>query len=271
MKKKIVHVLVLAFAVLAVVLIHNRVRYEAEEAEKLAVETAAQPSELSVEAEEPLPTIRLGGDVVRGLMSENEELGGVNIVLAEDDGSGTVCTFTDVAVDAWYADAVNYVVSAGLMSGVGDKQVFRPDYGVLRETFVSILYRFADGETGGAKRSFDDVPEESEYYDAVVWAADSAVLKPVSAETFGVGEFVTCEQALVSLYRLAGRPETDGSLAGYPYAAKVSESGRNAVDWAWKNGLIEEDKENGCIWYPTQAISRAQVALLLLRTSEKFS
>ena len=75
---------------------------------------------------------------------------------------------------------------------------------------------------------------------------------------------MTCEQALIGLYRVAGEPETDGSLTDYPYAAKVSESGRSAVDWAWKNGLITEVE---CVWYPTQAISRAQVALLLMRYS----
>ena len=34
------------------------------------------------------------------------------------------------------------------------------------------------------------------------------------------------------------------------------------MTWAWNNGLITEKE---CVWYPTQAISRAQVALLLMR------
>ena len=55
---------------------------------------------------------------------------------------------------------------------------------------------------------------------------------------------------------------TGGTLDDYPYAPKVSESGRDAVTWAWNNGLITEKE---CVWYPTQAISRAQVALLLMR------
>ena len=274
MKKRIIQVLTIALALLAVVLIHRRVRYETEEAAKLASAVTAEQSEetaLPADAAHAAPVLRLGEGVTLGTMAENAELGGVNITVTSEDGTETVYTFTDVAAGAWYADAVNFAVSAGLMSGVGDKQVFHPNYGVLRETFASILYRYAKGEPAAKKLTLDDVAEDAWYHDAVTWAVNSGLLMPASGQTFGVGEYMTCEQALIVLYRLAGEPETDGSLAEYPYAAKVSEYGRSAVDWAWKNGLITEDDitENECVWYPTQAISRAQVALLLTRFSEK--
>ena len=79
---------------------------------------------------------------------------------------------------------------------------------------------------------------------------------------FDPSGFLSCEQAIIVLYRLAGEPTVTGTLDDYPYAPKVSESGRDAVTWAWNNGLITEKE---CVWYPTQAISRAQVALLLMR------
>ena len=62
------------------------------------------------------------------------------------------------------------------------------------------------------------------------------------------------------IYRLAGEPTVSGTLDDYPYAPKVSESGRDAVTWAWNNGLITEKE---CVWYPTQAISRAQFVTIL--------
>ena len=139
---------------------------------------------------------------------------------------------------------------------------------IAREIYALLLYRFTDSSVGELRSEFDDVSEGIWFYDAVTWATGMGILQPVSERVFGVGEFMTCEQAIVSLYCLAGEPETDGSLADYPYAARVSEAGRAAMDWAWKNGLITEDE---CVWYPSQAISRAQTALLLMRFSEKNS
>ena len=266
MKKLILRVLAILLLVFAIVLIHKRVQYEAEEASRLAEE--AQSAGSFAQDLEKVSIPRAGADVTLGRVSENTEQGGVDIVTTGEDGTETVHTFTDVAADSWYVNAVNYVVSAGLMNGSSEKPVFLPDYAIRREAFALLLYRFANGAVGDLRASFEDVNETVWYYDAVTWATEKGILTPVSANTFGVGEFVSCEQAIICLYRLAGEPETDGSLADYPYAAKVSETGRAAMDWAWKNGLITEDE---CVWYPPQAISRAQMALLLLRFNEKIS
>ena len=268
MRKLLKRVLLLALAVLAVILIHNRVQKEREEAEKNAVAVTEQAEAPETEDAQSMSVIRLGDGVTLGRIEENTERGGVNIIVTVEGGPETVYTFTDVKVDDWYAHAVNFVVSAGLMTGVGDEPIFRPDYGMSRETFASILYRFAHGTQVEPHYSFDDVPADSWYYDAVSWVTNERVMTALDTGIFGVGEYMTCEQALVGLYRVAGEPETDGSLADYPYAAKVSEYGRSAIDWAWKNELITEDE---CVWYPPQAISRAQVALLLMRYSENFS
>ena len=268
MKKTAMRVLVLAAAVLAIVLLHRRVEFEAREADRLAAESVGQSSGTLTEEGQPLSVLSVGGDVALGRVEENRELGGIDLTVTADDGTETTYTFTDVPADAWFADAVNYVVSAGLMTGVDGEAIFRPEYGVQREMFASILYRFAHGTASGAENGFGDVPADSWYRDAVQWVTENGYLMPLESGVFGVGEFITCEQAIVGLYRLAGEPETDGLLTGYPYAARVSEYGHNAIDWAWKNELITEDE---CIWYPPQAISRAQVALLLMRLSEKLS
>lgn len=266
MKKRLIRVLLLALAVAAVVLIHKRVQYEAEEASRLAEEAQSAASFAQDMEEVSIP--RAGAEVTLGRVSENTELGGVDIVTVGEDGTETVHTFTDVAMDSWYVNAVNYVVSAGLMNGSSDKPAFLPDYAIQREFYALLLYRFTNSDVGAMSSDFEDVDEAIWFYDAVTWATGRGILSPVSETVFGVGEYMTCEQAIIGLYRLAGEPETDGSLADYPYAAKVSEAGRSAMDWAWKNGLITEDE---CVWYPPQAISRAQTALLLMRFSEKIS
>ena len=65
-----------------------------------------------------------------GTMTANES-GGVDITVTAD-GPQTTYTYTDVAPDAWYADAVNYVVSTGVMSGDDTQHLFQPEYGVER-------------------------------------------------------------------------------------------------------------------------------------------
>ena len=267
MKKQMIRASLLVLAVLAVVLIHKRVQYEAEEAEKLTSEAMEQSAVLSEEVQQR-SILRAGAGVELGVMTENTERGGVDVTVTGADGTQTTYTFTDVAIDSWYADAVNFVVSAGLMNGSAGDSLFRPEYGMLRESFALAIYRFAGGDPPETRVTFEDVADGQWYQDAIGWVVNEGLLMPAEENVFGVGKYMTCEQAIVGLYRLAGEPETDGSLADYPYAAKVSGYGRSAMDWAWKNGLITEVE---CVWYPPQTISRAQLALLLERFSKKIS
>lgn len=268
MKKKLIRMLirvaVLTLAVIVVAILHKQVRKEAQERD------AANTPDAAVNAREgedwqSASVLRMGDGVTLGRIEANAE-GGVRIIVPEEDAGGTetVYTFTDVAPDSWYANAVNFAVSAGLMTGIGDEPVFHPDYGILRESYALILYRFAHGEREEPRYRFDDVPEDSWFYEPVCWVTNRRLMPGTANASFGAGKYMTCEEALAGLYRLAGAPKTDGSLADYPYASKVSESARGAVDWAWKMGLITEDE---CVWYPPQAISRAQIALLLMRYS----
>ena len=50
--------------------------------------------------------------------------------------------FSDVAADAWYADAVGWAAENGIVMGNTDG-TFRPEDDITREQMVSILYRFA--------------------------------------------------------------------------------------------------------------------------------
>ena len=72
-----------------------------------------------------------------GTMTANEN-GGVDITVTAD-GPQTTYTYTDVAPDAWYANAVNYVVSTGVMSGDDTQHLFKPEYGVERSQIAVIM------------------------------------------------------------------------------------------------------------------------------------
>ena len=203
----------------------------------------------------------LPAELKLGVVTETES--GAMQLEVERNGEKTVYVFSDITINDWYVPAVNYVVTNGLMSGTdvgGGLSLFRPNYGMTRAQLAMILYRFAGGEPVAAPRhTYGDVSSGEWYYDCVNWADTNGYIKPESTDSFGVEAYCSCEEVLAVLHRLAGSPESNASLEDYPYAPKVSETNLSAVRWAWEKGLIAEDE---CVWYPTQAVSRAQIALL---------
>lgn len=206
----------------------------------------------------------LPAELKLGVVTETES--GAMQLEVEQNGEKTVYVFSDITINDWYVPAVNYVVTNGLMSGTdvgGGLSLFRPNYGMTRAQLAMILYRFAGGEPVAAPRhTYGDVSSGEWYYDCVNWADTNGYIKPESTDSFGVEAYCSCEEVLAVLHRLAGSPESNAPLEDYPYAPKVSETNLSAVRWAWEKGLIAEDE---CVWYPTQAVSRAQIALLLMR------
>ena len=90
--------------------------------------------------------------------------------------------FTDVAADAWYADAVNWAAARGIVKGY-DTGAFGPEDSVTREQLAAILYRYAqakgyDTTQGGmAVREFSDSASISDWAQtAMSWAVNAQVL-----------------------------------------------------------------------------------------------
>jgi len=99
------------------------------------------------------------------------------------DGSpdtGTA-TFTDVPADQYYADAVAWAASEGIISG-HDADHFAPDVPISREQLASILYRYAayhdwDTTITTMLDSFADADAISPYAeDALSWAASHGII-----------------------------------------------------------------------------------------------
>ena len=109
-----------------------------------------------------------------GTMIANES-GGVGITVTAD-GLQTTYTYTDVAPDAWYADAVNYVVSTGVMSGDDTQHLFQPEYGVERSQFAVIIYRFAGGTPTEEDAEFSDLTGDEWYYEYVKWMVGKGLM-----------------------------------------------------------------------------------------------
>ena len=170
--------------------------------------------------------------------------------------------YSDVAADAWYADAVAYVRDNGLMSGTSET-AFEPDGTMTRGMLVTTLYRLAGSpslENEDLGYPFADVPGDAWYADGVYWARLNGVAGGYSDERFGPDDPVTREQIAAIFWRYAGSPDSETG-AGFADEEDISDYAAEAVDWARANGIVNGVEGN--YFLPQDSATRAQVATLL--------
>ena len=134
--------------------------------------------------------------------------------------------FSDVAPDAYYAQAVKWAVDNGVTNGTGNN-AFSPNATVTRAEAVTFLWRAAGSPKPNTRISpFTDVTDSGAwYYQAVLWATEKKITNGVSATQFSLKTTLAYDQMLAFLCRAAG-----GDASGSDWSNK-------AVSWAKKNGL----------------------------------
>lgn len=118
----------------------------------------------------------------------------------EPDVSGTALPFTDVAADAYYADAVKWAVANGVTSGTS-ATTFSPNDTCTRAQAVTLLYNAAGAPAVSDTVSFADVAADAYYANAAAWAAANGVTAGTSATTFSPDDACTRGQIVRMLYR----------------------------------------------------------------------
>lgn len=111
-------------------------------------------------------------------------------ILHRLEGSPTVTTnaFSDVDVDDWYAQAVNWAASEGIVGGFGDG-TFAPNAPITREQMASILYRYSDykGMDVSARADlsrYSDAAAIGDWAtDVLSWANATGLITGMSADT----------------------------------------------------------------------------------------
>ena len=106
---------------------------------------------------------------------------------------------TDVAEDAYYAEAVRWALSEGITTGTGDGK-FSPDTTCTRAQSVTFLFR-AIGKLVDSKAEFNDVLTDSYYANAVAWAVENGVTNGIGDGLFGPNNSCTRAQSVTFLYR----------------------------------------------------------------------
>ena len=168
--------------------------------------------------------------------------------------------FKDISKDSYYYDAVLWAVANDVTKGTS-ATTFSPDEGCTRAQIVAFLYRAAGSpKVENVKNPFTDVNKNSEFYDAIMWAASEGITVGTTVTTFSPDEVCTRAQIVTFLYRASGdkvtAKATFNDVAADAWYAE-------AVTWAAANGVTEGTGANA--FSPNLTCTRAQAVTLIYR------
>ena len=114
--------------------------------------------------------------------------------------------FTDVDGGAWYAEAVRWAASEGIVTGVSDTS-FAPNAEITREQLAAILHRYAgEPATAATLAGYADGASVSAYaVDAMSWCVEHDIITGTTATTLEPQGTATRAQAAAMLMRFADR------------------------------------------------------------------
>ena len=194
--------------------------------------------------------------------------------------------WADVDQDAWYAEAVNYVIDNGIMgSTVADAKVFAPDGTVTRATVFQTLYNMegkpaiADTAAEGSAlvtgedgiltwTAFRDV-EGAWYADAANWSASVGLASVPQDGLFNGDRNITRAEIATIFARYAeykGMATASGDLSGYADVADVAEWAQDGMAVAVGSGILSG--KPGDLLDPNGNAVRTELATILLNYSK---
>lgn len=187
-----------------------------------------------------------------------------------EPGTGSQASdFTDLQSVTWAIDAINYLSKADVIAGVGDGK-FDPNAYVTREQFVKMLMLGLDVPVEETEKTFNDVSEGAWYYDCVMNAYATNIVKGVDFDNFGVGQTITREQMCTLLYRAMNFvdihiDETD-RVSAFTDAKAISEYAQEAVNALYNAEVVNgiSDTEFG----PKSPATRAMAAQMIYKILE---
>lgn len=169
--------------------------------------------------------------------------------------------FEDVLEEHWFYDTVMAAYENGVVSGMGES-VFAPYDKALRGQVVTMLHRLVGTPDVATNAGFTDLTADY-YMDAINWAAEQGIVQGYSETEFDPDGFITRQDLVTILYRMAGNPSVSGDLSGYSDAADVREYAEKAMIWAVEKGILN-GYEDGTL-LPLENAARAEVCAILMR------
>ena len=173
--------------------------------------------------------------------------------------------FEDVKAGAYYYDAVLWAVDKGITTGVSATR-FDPNGSCTRAQAVTFLWRaMGSPAPTGTSMSFTDVPADSYYYNAVLWAVEKGVTTGTSETTFSPDAPCDRGQIVTFLHRAMKSPAASAQSTFSDVAADAYYA--QAVAWAVENGVTTGTGDNA--FSPAASCSRSQIVTFLYRAMNK--
>ena len=177
--------------------------------------------------------------------------------------------WADVAADAWYAEAVNYVIENGIMGSTStDAKVFTPDGTVTRATVYQTLYNMEGKPAVTEAATFTDVAG-TWYADSAAWAEDTGLTTGDGTGAYAGDRAVTRAELATIFARYAevkGLATTAGDLSTYADAADVAEWAADVMAVAVGSGIM--GGKPGDLLDPNGTAVRTELATILLNFSK---
>ena len=133
--------------------------------------------------------------------------------LLRDQDVDTTVSFTDVAADAWYAEAVNTLATLEIVDGVGDNR-FAPERTITRAEFTTMAMRFCQ-EIPTGENIFSDVDQDDWFYDYVVGSIQYGWINGYPDGTFRPNDTITRAEVTTIANRMLGRAADQTYVDGH--------------------------------------------------------
>ena len=187
--------------------------------------------------------------------------GPVTVAATFMDDNTMLNFFVDVPAGAYYYDAVLWAVENGITQGTDDTH-FSPNGICTRAQAVTFLWRTAGSpEPETRTMPFTDVPADSYYYDAVLWAVENGITKGTSDTTFSPN--MTCSRAQIVTFLWRSEKSPAAGTAN-PFAdVKSTAYYADAVLWAVKEDITKGTTNT--TFSPDADCARAQIVTFLWR------
>ena len=191
--------------------------------------------------------------------------------------SGLVATavYNDVKNDtSWFYPGVQYCLSYGLMSGMGNGS-FAPGEYTTRAQVAQILYNLHGNPEVSGGTPFTDVPEGAWYQKAVTWAHSVGIVNGVTATTFSPNANITRQDFVLMLMRylnnvrMVDRTWTPDDLSRFADAGSVGFWALDAMKDAVAINAISGAPVDGRLYIqPARNATRAEAAKILMMFHE---
>ena len=146
--------------------------------------------------------------------------------------------FTDISINDWYYDEIQYVYDNGIMQGTS-ATTFNPAASTSRGMIATILYRI-EGSPAVSGNQFSDVKASDYFANAVSWAAKNGIVNGYGDGTFKPNQPISREEMAAMVYRYAQYKNYDVSaradLSKYTDASTISSYALTAMQWVNCNG-----------------------------------